>query len=132
MDYLKEAMKGSMSKGGYDKIVNRFRSQKLIKMLHSAMGITTEAGELMDQLKRHTIYGSELDEINLMEELGDILWYIALMANTLNVSIEDLQQMNIAKLKVRYGGEFSEDKAKNHDVSLERTTLEKFRPKTPG
>ena len=48
------------------------------RQLHSKMGIQTECGEAIDTLKRHIFYGKEIDYINLQEEIGDIMWYIAL------------------------------------------------------
>jgi len=46
-------------------------------MLHMKMGLITEVGELLDALKKHIAYGKELDIVNLMEEWGDAMWYIA-------------------------------------------------------
>lgn len=45
---------------------------------HAGFGLMTEVGELLDTYKRHSFYGTELDRKNLVEEVGDILWYIAL------------------------------------------------------
>lgn len=44
---------------------------------HMDMGIITEIGEYIDQLKRNFAYGKELDEVNLQEEWADINWYVA-------------------------------------------------------
>lgn len=46
-------------------------------LAHMAMGITGEMGEIIDALKKHHIYGKELDQANLVEELGDCCWYLA-------------------------------------------------------
>lgn len=45
---------------------------------HGIIGMMTEAGELLDQMKKHWFYGRELDVVNIKEELGDILWYAAI------------------------------------------------------
>ena len=45
---------------------------------HSAMGLNTEVGELVDIFKRHFFYKKEIDLVNLKEEIGDVLWYVAL------------------------------------------------------
>ena len=42
---------------------------------HGIIGILTEAGELGDTIKRHVFYGEELDVENIIEELGDLLWF---------------------------------------------------------
>lgn len=46
-------------------------------LAHMAMGITGEMGEIIDALKKHHIYGKQLDQANLVEELGDCCWYLA-------------------------------------------------------
>jgi hypothetical protein len=46
--------------------------------LHSVAGLFTEVGELVDAYKRHWFYKKDLDRVNLKEEIGDILWYIAI------------------------------------------------------
>ncbi len=43
------------------------------------MGTVTEVGELADQVKRHVFYGLDLDKENLIEELGDIEWYLSII-----------------------------------------------------
>ncbi len=124
MDYIKNAMRTNPSAEDYDKIITRFNNRNIVQLMHAAMGIMTESGELMDQLKRHTMYGKDLDIVNLKEELGDLFWYIALMAKTLDVSFDELQEKNIAKLKARFGEKFTEDEALNRDLGSERKTLE--------
>ncbi len=53
---------------------------------HAVMGLVTESAECMDALKKSKIYGRELDTVNLVEEAGDIMWYLALLANELGGS----------------------------------------------
>lgn len=45
---------------------------------HAVIGYFTECGEFVDQYKKHMFYGRELDKTNLIEELGDMCWYLAL------------------------------------------------------
>jgi NTP pyrophosphatase (non-canonical NTP hydrolase) len=103
-----------------------------IRLLHAAFGLCTEAGEFHDQLKRHTFYSAELDETNLIEELGDLMWYVALAANVLAVSIEEIQEINIAKLKARFPEKFDEASAITRDLDVERDTLERAPAPTPN
>lgn len=95
-----------------------------LRLLHAAMGITTEAGEFMDAFKKHFLYGKQLDVINLKEELGDILWYIAIAADELGISFESIMQTNIDKLKKRFPEKFTEHNAINRDLESERKILE--------
>ena len=46
--------------------------------LHAAMGVVTEVGELVDNLKRQVFYGTAENVVNFKEEIGDVTWYIAL------------------------------------------------------
>lgn len=100
------------------------RAVKALRLWHGVTGVQTESGELSDQIKRHVFYGKPLDETNLKEELGDLLWYIALVANVLNMSLAEVMERNLAKLRVRYPEKFTADRALNRDVEAERVVLE--------
>jgi NTP pyrophosphatase (non-canonical NTP hydrolase) len=108
----------------YDLIATRLTTPR-IRLLHGAMGLCTEAGEIQDLLKRTFFYGKTFDPINLQEELGDALWYIALLCNAMNWSLEQIMQQNIAKLQARYPEQFTVQHAVNRDLSAERTVLER-------
>jgi NTP pyrophosphatase (non-canonical NTP hydrolase) len=95
------------------------------RLLHAGIGLATEAGEFLDALKKHVFYGKELDTVNLAEEMGDLFWYCALIADELNAPFADVMERNISKLKARYGDRFSEDKAQNRDLKTERKILER-------
>lgn len=71
-------------------------------LMHMAIGICGEAGELADAIKKHWAYGKELDSTNVIEELGDLLFYIQGMANLIGVNIEVIRQLNVNKLAKRY------------------------------
>lgn len=94
------------------------------RLLHAGFGLSTEAGEFLDALKKHIFYGKELDRVNLKEEMGDLFWYLAIACDELDVEFESLMETNIAKLKARYGEKFTEQRAENRDLSAERTILE--------
>ena len=94
------------------------------RILHAAMGLCTEAGELMDQLKKHLFYGKELDDVNLIEEAGDLLWYLAVLFDELGTSFEEVMQINHDKLAKRYGEKFSSEAALHRDLEGERDILE--------
>lgn len=97
---------------------------KNIRLLHGAIGIATESGEFLDALKKHLYYGKSLDNTNLIEELGDLLFYISLCANVLGISLEEIKQINHNKLKARYDQKFSETAAIYRDLEKERNILE--------
>jgi phosphoribosyl-ATP pyrophosphohydrolase len=72
--------------------------------LHAAVGIAGEAGELIDAVKKTWVYGKPLDEVNVAEELGDLLFYIQALANLQQISIQEILQGNADKLAKRYVG----------------------------
>jgi NTP pyrophosphatase (non-canonical NTP hydrolase) len=82
------------------------------ELWHMATGISGEAGELLDAVKKHVIYNKPLDVENAIEEVGDLLFYIEGMCQLLNITMEEAKQKNIAKLMVRYsGGTYSDTAA---------------------
>jgi NTP pyrophosphatase (non-canonical NTP hydrolase) len=92
--------------------------------LHMALGMVTEAGEFADVYKKALAYGKAIDYINLKEEIGDILWYIANFCNLQGWNMGDIMETNIKKLEARYPEKFTEDKAINRDLTFERKILE--------
>jgi len=108
----------------FDSIRERLKEKRLIRLLHCAMGLCTEAGEFMDHLKKHIFYGAPLDPVNLIEELGDNQWYVGLGVDELEAKFNDMLQKNIDKLRARYPEKFEEDQALNRDLEKERETLE--------
>jgi len=77
-------------------------------LMHSALGVASEAGEFTTSVKEHLIYGKPLDKENLKEELGDLLWFINLACDVLNLDLGDVMQANIDKLKKRYPEKYSD------------------------
>lgn len=80
-------------------------------LIHMLMGITGEAGELMDAVKKHVIYNKPLDLANVIEELGDIEWYMQGLRVALDLDREDVLLYNIEKLKKRYPEAYSDSAA---------------------
>ena len=80
-------------------------------LLHAALGLSGEAGEFADCIKKHWVYGQPLDKANAAEEIGDILWYCALACNALDVQLADVAAMNIEKLRKRYPARYQHDMA---------------------
>lgn len=76
-------------------------SSALMKM-HAALGVCGEAGELGDAIKKEIVYGKTPDVINIMEELGDLRFYIQAVQNLYNIPEQMLLQYNADKLAKRY------------------------------
>jgi len=89
-------------------------------MIHAALGLCSESGEFASAVKAHLMYARALDKTNLLEELGDILWFLALAADSLTFSLRNVMLANIAKLRKRYPeGSFSVDRANNRNAKAE-------------
>ena len=105
-------------------LLDRLSDPTIARLLHGAIGLDTEVGELMDALKKHIYYGKPLDLVNVKEELGDLMWYIALICNTVDVDMQTVMDRNIEKLAARYPDKFTEEDALNRNLDKERDILE--------
>lgn len=85
------------------------------KVLNGCMGLCGESGECMDIMKKHKFQGHVLEEQKLIEELGDVLWYIAETATGLGVTLCEIAERNIEKLRKRYPEGFSADRSINRE-----------------
>lgn len=103
---------------------DRDHDMVVARLIHAVLGLSSEVGELADALKKHIIYGKALDEINILEENGDLDWYQAVMLHAIKRSTSEAYDRNIAKLRARYGATFDAQKALNRDLVAERKALE--------
>jgi NTP pyrophosphatase (non-canonical NTP hydrolase) len=87
------------------------------RLLTAACGITAEGGEFTEIVKKIAFQGKPYTEENVFHmkrELGDILWYIAQACIALDISFEEIAQMNFEKLTARYPeGTFSIERSEN-------------------
>lgn len=94
------------------------------QILHATLGLVSESGEIADNVKRKIAYGRDLDIPNLIEEAGDVLWYLLLLTKTLGLSLEDIADANIAKLSRRYPElRFTAERALNRDTAAEMDAI---------
>ena len=80
-------------------------------LINSVMGLCGESGEAIDIVKKWMAQGHELDKSHLAKELGDIAWYLAEAATALDLSLEEIFQANLDKLKKRYPEGFDSQKS---------------------
>ena len=121
-DYVKRAVKTESK--NFEEIGQRIASVRNQRLLHAGIGLATESGEFLDALKKHIFYGKELDTVNLGEEVGDLFWYCAIIADELEIHFDEVMNRNIAKLKARYGEKFTEAAAQHRNLKVERDILE--------
>ena len=82
-------------------------------LVNAAMGLCGEAGEVIDLLKKKMFQGHDLDKEKLVLELGDIAWYLAEAATALDITLDEILEKNIEKLKKRFPDGFDENKSIN-------------------
>ena len=86
------------------------------RLLTACIGLSGEVGEFNDIVKKCIFQGKEMDEdtvTKLKSELGDVMWYVAQGCLALGIDIEDLIDINTAKLEKRYPGGFDEFRSEN-------------------
>ncbi len=81
--------------------------------INAALGLCGESGEVADIVKKWKNQGHSLDETKVIEEIGDVLWYVSLMAHTLGYTLSEVATINIEKLKKRYPNGFDPNKSIN-------------------
>jgi NTP pyrophosphatase (non-canonical NTP hydrolase) len=82
-------------------------------LLNAALGLTGEAGEFADAVKKALFHHHGLDKDQLVKELGDLLFYIRMAALGLNVSLEHIAEENDRKLRKRYPYGFTVERSRN-------------------
>ena len=89
----------------YQELAMKTVNPKLNKdeiLINSVMGLCGESGEAIDVVKKWFAHGHELDRDHLKKELGDIAWYLAEAATALDLTLEEILEANIDKLRKRY------------------------------
>ena len=82
-------------------------------LINALMGLCGESGEVIDLLKKKMFQGHSLDKEKLILELGDIAWYLAEAATALDITLDEIFEKNIEKLKKRFPDGFDEKKSIN-------------------
>ena len=104
-----------------------FEQKDLI--LNASLGLSGEVGEVNDIIKKYMYHGHKLDDDTkekIILELGDVCWYVALMAWAIDkTKFEDVLNKNIEKLEKRYHGEFSTEKSINRKEDSDNSCEEK-------
>lgn len=102
-----------MTGNEYQSAALRTANIKCRNLQNCGLGLCGESGEVADIIKKHTFQGHELDKKHIVEELGDVAWYMAVLADMLGYSLNDVLEMNVEKLKKRYPDGFSEERSVN-------------------
>jgi NTP pyrophosphatase (non-canonical NTP hydrolase) len=115
LDYKKFVM--SVASAG-----NKSKQEQIAQ---GCIGICTEAGELLDNMKKNMFQEREFDVVNAKEEAGDLLFYLTEMLTAIDSDILEVMEINTRKLQQRYkGGRFNKDLSINRDTAAERKIME--------
>ena len=83
-------------------------------LVHMVMGVAGEAGELLDAVKKAAVYRKPLDRENVLEECGDLLFYIQGILNYYDMTLDQVTELNRLKLSRRYSeGKYSDQQAQD-------------------
>ena len=85
------------------------------QLLNMVIGLVGEAGEVLDLLKKHRYQGHDLNKKKLAEELGDVFYYLAGVATSVNLDLDKVAQGNIDKLLKRYPDGFDPEYSVNRE-----------------
>lgn len=93
--------------------------------LHMVMGMMTESAEIVDVFKKNLAYNTPINWVNVVEELGDLMWYIVNFCKLHDIDFKTVLKINNEKLKIRYPEKFSEESATKRDLEKENEILQK-------
>lgn len=79
-----------------------------------ALGLAGESGEVADDIKKKYFHGREIDPRHTIEELGDVMWYVANLATQLNTTLDEIIELNVNKLSKRYPAMYVNESPDHH------------------
>ena len=94
-----------------DRVPNQKTENVSTDLIVPLLGLAGEAGELLSEYKKHLRDGDShlLFKSRISEELGDLLWYIANVAEKFNLKLEDIANQNLHKTQDRWGSQNTAD-----------------------
>lgn len=103
-EYQQKAMRTASEKSKMDLLEN------------GVMGLCGEAGECIDVVKKYLYQGHKLEKLKLKDELGDVLWYVAITCQALGITLDDVMEHNVKKLLLRYPDGFEAERSIHREV----------------
>ena len=103
----------------YQTLAMRTSNRELTAVQHlinGALGMSGEAGEVADIVKKHLMQGHSLDVEHIAKELGDVLWYVAETATAIGYDMSLIMSMNVDKLMKRYPDGFNTERSQHRDA----------------
>lgn len=99
------------------------------EILHWAIGLSEECGEVMGVLKHHYYGGEEFSKEELAKEIGDVLWYLSTLCTACHINLDVVAELNIAKLEHRFPtDDFNDDRsADRHNIEQKFSETDKYK-----
>lgn len=119
LDKIKKAIFYGKGADKYQRGTNLDLVPRDRRLFHAILGIATEAAELVELLTEYA-----LSNDRLIDELGDLNWYQAIIMDEIGVDFETVQAKNIAKLRTRYPEKFDEVRAQSPDKKAEQHAMD--------
>ena len=116
LEHLKQVADDGITANDYQRAALRTANgANCVNLTNAALGMAGEAGEVADIVKKHSFQGHDLDVNHVAEELGDVLWYVAVGAEAIGLSLGEVAQRNVEKLKRRYPDGFDKARSINRE-----------------
>jgi NTP pyrophosphatase (non-canonical NTP hydrolase) len=93
-----------------------------VDAINCCFGLIGESGEVVDTVKKQLYQGHPYDKTRdkIVDELGDVMWYICRFAACYDIKMSDVLQFNVNKLRKRYPDGFSTERSLNREVEEEK------------
>lgn len=95
-----------MTGNEYQNAALRTANPECRNLVNCALGLTGEAGEFADMVKKREFHGHDFDKVKAVKEIGDCMWYCAVAAHVLGYTLDEVMQINVEKLMKRYPNGF--------------------------
>ena len=112
-EYQYKAMRTNNHEAGEKILASMQAGNNTGEILNASLGLSGEVGELNDLLKKWIFHEKNIDREHIKKEIGDIMWYIALMAEAFGFELDSIMITNIEKLEARYPEGFDTVRANN-------------------
>lgn len=106
-------------------------SSQKVDLMHMALGIAGEAGEVVDVIKKYAVYDKPLNREHIIEEMGDLEFYLEGLRQILKINRDEVLEMNIIKLRRRYNDTYSDRAAIDRNDKIDEEKKESIRTVLP-
>ena len=112
-EYQNQAMRTNDGKHDARLKAACFRYENMAELLNGCLGLAGETGEFLDMVKKWIFHEKPLDSEHLEKELGDVLWYAAMICKAMGWDLDEVMKKNVAKLQARYPEGFDPEQSAN-------------------